>query len=148
MPATKQDVPHILNIVKQAFVQYCSAIGITTIAALCETEQDILDDMRQKEIYIAYCDGVPVGSIRLKVNEDSAFISRFSILPEYQSLGIGSEILSFVDGLLTAYGVKQVELYSAIENQRLQEFYTRNGFKVISIDSSRGYQRGLLQKEF
>ncbi len=144
--ATEQDVDNIITIVKQAFIQYCTVIGIKTIEALCETEQDVRNDMNTKKIYLAYHNNIPVGTIRIEIKDRKAFISRFSILPEYQSMGIGSNLLSYVDEVLKALQVESVELYSAVQNIQLKNFYIRNGYEIISIDESRGYERGLFKK--
>lgn len=144
--AKEHDVESIITIVKKAFVQYCNVIGIKTIEALCETEQEVRDDLNHKQIFMAYCDSAPVGTIRIEIKDKKAFISRFSILPEYQSMGIGSKILSYVDEILKASQVESVELYSAVQNIQLKNFYIRNGFEIVSIDESRGYQRGLFRK--
>ncbi len=144
--ATEQDVENIITIVKQAFVQYCTVIGINTIEALCETQQEVRDDMKHKQIYMAYYNNIPVGTIRIEIKDKKAFISRFSILPEYQSMGIGSKILSYVDEIFHDLQVESVELYSAVQNIQLKNFYIRNGYEIISIDESRGYERGLFRK--
>ncbi len=144
--AAEADVKSIVNIVKESFVQYCNAIGIGTIEALRESEQDVLNDMLHKHVYVAYWDGIPVGSVRIEIKNEKAMLSRFAILPEYQSLGIGSKILSFVENTLAPLQIEAIELYSAVENSRLKEFYISKGYHVVSIDDSKGYQRGLFIK--
>lgn len=145
--AGESDVKSIINIVSRSFVQYCKAIGINTIEALEESEQNVLDDIAHKYVYLAYWEDKPVGSIRIEIKERKATISRFAILPEYQALGIGSEILAFAEKSLDPLKIESVELYSAVDNIRLKDFYIHKGYSIISIDDSKGYRKGLFQKK-
>lgn len=147
-PATVQDVKSISEIVKKAFEQYCKAIKIQTIEALSEQEDDIKKELLTKQIYIACIDDMPVGSIRISLELKRAFISRFSILPQYQGAGIGGKLLAYVDEQLIHQKVTSVELYSTTENERLKNFYLAHGYQIISTDNTRGYQRGLYHKEY
>ena len=145
--ATEYDVKNIANITRKSFIQYCSAIGIDTVDALQESDKDILDDIRKKIVYKIYWKERIVGSIRVEIKSEKATISRFSILPEYQCLGIGSKMLSFVEQILVFAKIDWIELYSAVDNKRLKDFYISKGYKILSIDNSKGYRRGLFQKK-
>ncbi len=145
-PAAESDVKSIAGIVKKSFVQYCNAIGIDTMEALQESEQDVRRDLLHKHVYVAYWEGIPVGSLRVEIKGEKAYISRFAILPEYQGLGIGSEMLSFAEKSLVSSPAEMVELYSAVENSRLKDFYLSKGYQIASIECSKGYQRGLFRK--
>jgi len=41
--------------------------------------------------------------------------------------------------------IETVELYSAVENSQLKNFYIHKGYHIVSIDDSKGYQRGLFK---
>jgi GNAT superfamily N-acetyltransferase len=144
--ATEPDVKYIVEIVRKSFDQYCKAIGINTIEALQESEQDVLDDMLYKHVYLAYWDAELVGSMRLEMKKEKAVLSRFAILPDYQGLGIGRVLLSFAEKTAASLGIGSIELYSAVENTKLRYLYTSQGYRIASIDDSKGYQRGLFQK--
>ena len=144
--ASEYDVEDIINIVKQSFAQYCNAIGINTIKALRENDLDVLHDIQCKHVYVVYLEEIPVASIRIEIKNEKAKVSRFAILPEYSSLGIGSKVLSLVEEILLPSQVEVIELYSAIDNERLKNFYIYNGYQIVSIDNSKEYRRGLFQK--
>lgn len=145
--ASEADITSIVSIVKLSFIQYCNAIGIDTIEALMESEQDVRKDMLQKQVYVAYLDDKAVGSIRIQIEGEKAFVSRFAILPDYQRMGIGSQMLTFIESFLASRKIIAIELYSAVDNHPLKEFYLRKGFQIVSVDASRGYHRGLFRKE-
>lgn len=145
-PAVKSDVEDIAKIVKESFTQYCNMIGINTTDALCESEEDILNDIINKYVYIIYWEEIPVGSIRVEIKNNKSFISRFAVLPDYQCLGIGSKVLSFIEKYLISLQIETVELYSAVQNNRLKDFYLKKGYQIISINNLKGYQRGLFRK--
>ena len=145
--ATVSDAKYILEIIRESFVDYCNIIGIDTVEALEEKENDILNDIIEKSVYVACLDGFIIGSVRVEMKGLLAYISRFATLPEYQSLGVGGELLSYVENDLLSLGIRIFELYSAVENIRLKEFYISKGYSVVSVDESKGYIRGLFRKE-
>lgn len=145
--ATQADVRSILYIVKEAFIQYCVTIGSHTTEALLESEDDIRSDLENKVVYVACMNNTPVGSARIEKEGDKLILSRFAILTDYQGYGIGSVILSHIEEDFSKDDVKTIELYSAIENHKLKEFYLHKGFQIVSISENRGYKRGVFQKE-
>ena len=77
--ATYDDIDAIAKITSEAFVKYAQLIGMPTTAALNETAEDIKKDIDENMILVAFVDGVPVGSVRVKVDieEKSAYLERF-----------------------------------------------------------------------
>ena len=145
--ATESDVKCVQNIVKQSFVQYCNALGIDTVDALCESERDVLSDIYNNKVYLAYHVDEPIGTIRVLIKNKKAFIFRFAVLPEYQGLNVGSELLLFVENLLCSLQLETAELYSATEISELKNFYFSRGYCIMSTDCSNGYKRGLFRKK-
>ena len=141
------DAESIVGIVKQSFVQYCRVIGLETIDALQESEDDVILAMESMSVYIAYYDGKPVGSFRLKQDGNKVILSRFAVLPEFQRLGIGSKILKYAEESSRRSDVEMIELYSATEHRKLKNYYIRHGFKVVEVSEAKGYKRGVFQKQ-
>ncbi|MEG1860036.1 MAG: GNAT family N-acetyltransferase, partial [Christensenellaceae bacterium] len=96
--ATENDAPEILAITKLAFDLYAKEIRKReSVAALYETLDDVKNDIRNKNVYIARIDGEMAGSVRFEILTDGiAYLSRFSIDPEAQNLGIGGLLLEKV----------------------------------------------------
>lgn len=145
--ATNEDIQAILHIVKEAFIEYCHIVGITSIEALCETEADVQSDLLQKNVYVACRDGKILGTARIATKEKKAILSRFAILPEAQGAGIGSALLAHIEQELRSSKIERIELYSAVGNVRLKDYYLRKGFEIQKISNARGYERGVFQKK-
>ncbi|NLC69512.1 MAG: GNAT family N-acetyltransferase [Clostridiaceae bacterium] len=144
------DAKIIQEIVRAAFKKYVKDAGITEkINALTETIKDIKNDIRTKEVFIASFRGVPAGTIRVEIKPDNtAFITRFGVLPEYQNNGIGKALLNHADKQLVSRGIKKVYLHTASRYRELICFYYNMGFYVDSTTKDRGYTRVLMVKEY
>ena len=68
--ANEYDVHAIMQITKQAFQQYIRLAGLTDIEALNETEEQVLNDIKNKIVLIATINEIPVGSVRLDINDE------------------------------------------------------------------------------
>lgn len=144
------DVEAIHAIISEAFKKYVNDAGITVkIDALEETCEDIIRDINSKEVFIAFIEDIPVGTIRVEIKADNtAYITRFGVMPRYQNNGIGKALISYVDKLLISKGIKKVYLYTASKHRELVRFYYSMGFYVDSTTKDKGYTRALMVKEY
>lgn len=148
--AVESDAEAIYNILKKAFKDYISRAGITgTVELLNETIEDIKNDLRTKEVFIGLIDNVPTGTIRVAIQDDNtAYISRFGVLPEYHNIGVGKALIKLVDKYLISKQVKKVYLHTASNYKELVIFYYNLGFYIDSTSKDKGYVRALLVKNF
>jgi len=148
--ATVEDIPEIQKITQEAFQKYMELAGLTgKIAALEETYEDIKRDIETKEVFVAYIDGIPVGSARVEVFPDkTAYFSRFGVRLNYQNNGVGKAIMNVVDMAMRELGVKKLYLHTASKIFSLVRFYYGRGFYIESTSTDRGYIRALLCKEY
>jgi len=149
--ATEAEIPAIMKITREAFAQYCELAGIppARIAATNETEEEVARDIATKEVYVAFIDDVPVGSVRVEMLEDNrARLSRFGIRSDHQNHGIGKILMNVVDTGMRQKGIKFLELYTASKFQLLVRFYYGRGFYIEEVTSDKGYLRAKLIKEY
>jgi len=148
--ATPEDIYEIKKITAQAFKEYDRlAGGINGLDALTETDEDIMHDIETKVVFVAFMDDSIVGSVRVKVNDDNtAYLSRFAVSPEFQNLGIGKALMNLVDIHMRHIGVKHMELHTASKITTLIRFYYGRGFYIDSTSKDRGYIRALLCKDY
>lgn len=149
LPALISHAPSILNVTREAFIKYVREAEIpNSIDALNETVLDIEKDIREKKVFIAEVDGVLCGSIRINVNsERKAYISRFGVLTDYQSLGVGRALVEEVMKYLEEIDVHTTILHTAANYSNLVRFYNQLGFTIQEITYDRGYPRALMKKE-
>ncbi|NMB33734.1 MAG: GNAT family N-acetyltransferase [Clostridium sp.] len=144
------DAKAIQGIIEEAFEKYIKDTGFSgTMEALGESVKDIKNDIESKEVFIAMIDDLPVGTIRIQISPDNtAYISRFGVRPQYHDMGIGRSMMLLVDKLLISSGVKKVSLHTASKYRELMRFYYGGNFYVDSTTKDRGYVRALMVKYY
>lgn len=147
--ASPEDADMIIKITAEAFNKYRELAGTSyPLAALNETRAEVLDDIKNKLVLVAYINGKVVGSVRVAVNGETAYLSRFAVSPDYQNLGIGKALINLVDINMKVLGVKQIQLHTASKISSLIKFYYGRGFYIDSTSKERDYIRALLCKDY
>ena len=146
--ASEEDAPAVFAILQSAFSEYARLTGLSKVEALAETVDDIRREIASKAVYIAVIDTVIVGTVRLDIHEDEAYLSRFAVDGQSRNMGIGKSLMSVVDKYLLNRGVKSVSLHTASRHFDLMRFYYSRGFFVEAVETDRGYLRAKLKKEY
>ena len=148
--AETSDAMAVKEIMKIAFEKYIRDSGIsTTVEALTETIEQIELDIKNKYVYMAFMDGIPVGSFRITLcNDATALLTRFGVVTGFSNRGIGNELLAFIDILAEKLKINKLMLNTAVSHTKTMNFYLKRGFYVDSAENSRGYERALLIKEY
>jgi len=95
--AMHEDANAIYDITKQAFKIYAEKVGITAFSALTETFDNIEKDIETKEVFIASQEDLPVGCVRVQINDDNtAYITRLAVRADFQRAGIGRTLIEAV----------------------------------------------------
>ncbi|MBP7175580.1 MAG: GNAT family N-acetyltransferase [Thermoclostridium sp.] len=146
--AEVSDASEVYAIIQSAFREYALTAGLTEVDALRETVADIKMEIRDKVVYIALIDKVVVGTIRVDISGDTAYISRFAVNSSHRNIGIGKSLMNLVDKYLISKHVRQVSLHTASRYYILMRFYYGRGFYVESVTHDRGYPRARLVKDY
>lgn len=147
--AQYSDIDSIMKITHEAFTEYAQMVGVDTLDALTETYDDVKLDIDTKLVLIALSDGMPLGAVRVAVNDNNtAYLSRFAVKTNNQNMGVGKSIMSLVDKIMIKRGVKRISLHTGSKITPLIRFYYGRGFYIESTDTSKGYIRALLVKDY
>jgi len=147
--AVYDDIEIISEITKDAFTEYAKKLGVDKVDALCESFEDIKNDIDTKLVFIASEKGIPMGVVRVAVDDDAnAYLSRFAVRTSNHNSGIGKYLISVVDDEMIKKGVKKISLHTGSDVISLMNFYSGRGFTVESTDNKRGYKRALLVKHY
>ncbi len=147
--ASTEDIDEIIKITEEAFEKYREMAKTDyPLPALKETREQVESDIKNKLVLVAYINGKVVGSVRVSVNGETAYLSRFGVSPDYQNLGIGKALMNLVDINMKVLGVKQIQLHTAAKVKSLIVFYYGRGFYVDSTSKERDYIRALLCKDY
>lgn len=146
--AQTEDAKRIAEITGEAFLQYIKVAGIKDTPALHENEEDVIEDIKTKDVYVAVVEEEIVGSVRIqKLDEDSVYLSRFGVSMAHQNLGIGKLLMNYLDAVLSQQKVKHIVLHTASKATPLMKFYYNRGFYVDDVSKEKGYIRVLLKKD-
>ncbi len=148
--ASRDDVPAIKKITKDAFLKYCEMAGLDyDIEALNETSEDVLHDIETKEVFVVFIDDEPVGAVRIELLDNhEAYLSRFAVKSTQRNNGIGKILMSVVDKVMRENNVKILRLHTGAHVTPLIRFYYGRGFYINSVEHSRGYPRAELIKDY
>lgn len=149
LPAKEEDAPEILRITRLAFERYAKEIRRReSVAALRETLEDVIDDIRNKHVFIVRIDGEAVGSVRFEIVADGiAYLSRFAMHPDVQDLGLGGLLLEKVKLECVQLGVRAITLHTASRMRSTVSFYLKNGYYIHSISRDSDYIRAFMVNE-
>lgn len=147
--AEEADAPAILDLTKLAFERYAREVRKReSIAALRETLEDVLSDIRTKHVYTVRMDGELAGSVRVQImDEGIAYLSRFSMHPDAQNLGLGGLLLEKVKLECLGLGVRAITLHTASKMRSTVAFYLKNGYYIHSISRDSDYIRAFMVNE-
>ncbi|MDR1093050.1 MAG: GNAT family N-acetyltransferase [Clostridiales bacterium] len=148
-PAKLEDAAEVMKITRVAFKVYQQALrSDAPLSALTETIDDVCADIRDHSVYLAEEDGLVLGSIRVeRLSADLAYIYRFSVNPEENNSGIGSQLLARALDDCSKRGYSVVALHTNSKYFKLARYYYGKEFYVHSTTTGRGYIRALFVKE-
>ena len=146
--ATPADAEAIQEIMQDAFRKYERDLGMSGhVTALKETVEDIRRDIEEKTVLVGFVDGVAVGSVRVEIMGDLAYLSRFGVRSAITKSGIGGMLIDRVEVLCREQSVRAIALHTSSRMFGLIRFYYGHGYFIHSTETSRGYIRALLVHE-
>lgn len=147
-PASLEDAKLVQEITQDAFARYVEKSSINeTIDALEESVEDIERDIATGFVFIAFINNKPAGSFRILFDdENTARIARFGVTTEFRRIGVGNQLIYHAETILKEEGVKEVYLFTALNNKRLLHFYRRHKYFLDSVEGTGSYPRAKLVK--
>ena len=150
-----EDLPMCLDTIHRAFKRNCERFGFTkenypSCAAFMTLEELTKAKKTGTHIYAAWIGGEIAGCVQLKRGEDKVYhFKRFAVLPEYQHVGIGKELVSFCRYKAKLYGGKKLRLLMVYENEPLRKLYESYGFTLVETmqDEAHPFICGIYEME-
>jgi len=131
--ATIEDVPELMDLQKIAFTQVAQEVNWPEIPNLHESLEHAVEDFpHYTTLKMINDEGCIVGSIRGNVENDSLYIGRLMVLPQYQGHGYGSELIRRIEAELPHSRAWLNTCEQLLGNVRL---YSRHGY--IPFDHER-----------
>ncbi|SJZ31363.1 GNAT family N-acetyltransferase [Selenihalanaerobacter shriftii] len=137
----------VFNLTKRAFQDYNDPNLFPTTPGLLESKEEVISDIKNKEVLIAYVNDKPVGSVRFYSDNGKEFyLFRLGVLNKYQSQGVGKKLISEVEARVKDQGGERITLYSAYRLKELLAFYQSLGYEIIGTKDDSDYTRAIISK--
>lgn len=88
-------------------------------------------DLHEDAVIVAEEDGKIIGNMYLvHFGTRVCNFFRLAVDPEYQGRGVGTALLEYAEQMQKAKGVTGIGFFVDTENQELQSFYAKRGFRA------------------
>ena len=162
--ADKSDAGELSKLLRGAMLTYCVNSGISSYMLEAMTESiGVIEDRVTHNTCMCFFDGSKaVATITLSLTstpqkysfsnkthsflsrfDKVGYISRFAVKEDLRQAGLGIMLMDKAIELAKEKGCQALLLHSCASNKPMVEFYSNRGFKLIDVEDSRGYDRGL-----
>ena len=129
------DLKEILDLQHLAYITEAKRFNNMNIKPLTETLNELIEEFNKGIVLKLTIDNKIVGSIRAYEKDDTAYIGKLMVHPEYRNKGYESMLLKEIE---ECYKNKRYELFTStrsIENIRMYERVGYKQFKTEKIDN-------------
>ncbi|MEM0489707.1 MAG: GNAT family N-acetyltransferase [Ignisphaera sp.] len=88
---------------------------------------------KRARIYVAIVDEKVVGFAIVYKKRNNAYIDALAVDIKYRGKGIGSCLLSYIEGVLSREGVEKIYLTVKNHNNKALGIYIKNGYKISNV---------------
>ena len=124
--ASVEDAGEILALQKLAYVSEAEIYHDFTIPPLTQTPEQMEEDFEKQHVLKAVMDGKIVGSVRAHVNENTCYVGRLIVHPEFRNQGIGTLLMKNIEGCFS--GAARFELFTGHLSEGNLRLYRRLGY--------------------
>ncbi len=135
----KDEYEECAGVIRDSFITVAKDFNITRENAPTNPAfagSDALVEMKEKgiELYGAFDSTGCVGFVAIeRADENTCYMERLAVLPEYRHKGLGGRLLAFVFDAAGNSGAKKVSIGIINENIILKDWYSRHGFIETGI---------------
>lgn len=127
--ATFEDLPDILALQKLCYNENARRYNNDRITPLIQTQQEIENEF-SSYVFLKVINGSSIiGSIRAKERNDTCFIGRIFVHPDYQNRGIGTRLMRSVEKRFTH--LPRFELFTGFKDKKNIRLYKKLGYSIF-----------------
>jgi len=124
-----KDLNKILELQKMAFQEEAQIYDQFHIPPLTQTLENIQEEFRQKTFLKALENNRIIGSVRANIKDNTCYIGRLIVHPEFQNQGIGGILMSEIEKLFSH--AKRFELFTGNKSEKNIYLYKKLGYRII-----------------
>lgn len=100
-----------------------------TIPPLTQTVEELEEDFIDHIFLKAYVDGQIIGSVRARLHNDTCYIGRLIVHPDFQGSGIGTKLMNEIEHCVA--GAARFELFTGYKSERNLYLYRKLGYRKL-----------------
>ena len=126
--ADKSDAAEILELQRIAYQSEAEIYNDYSIQPLTQTLEQITAEFDESVILKAVVDGKIVGSVRAYEKDNTAYIGKLMVLPDYQNHGLGKSLLCAIED---AFQGRRFELFTGFKSEKNIAVYEKSGYRLF-----------------
>ncbi|SBT67958.1 Ribosomal protein S18 acetylase RimI [Micromonospora sediminicola] len=131
-PAVVADAGEILTVQRAAYLVEAQRYRDVFLPPLTETLDEVRAALTGPDVVLAARRGPRlVGSVRARIDGDTAHVGRLSVAPDQQGHGVGGRLLAAVEQAC-AGRVARFALFTGAQSAENLGLYTRRGYRVVT----------------
>jgi len=130
--ADKTDAAALLELQKLAYQSEAALYNDYNIPPLTQTLGELKKEFEEKIIFKAIDSGRIVGSVRASAHDDTCYIGRLIVHPEFQRKGIGTQLMLTLEKGFPL--LKRFELFTGALSEGNIRLYKRLGYRICRTD--------------
>ncbi len=130
--AEVSDAEEILSLQKLAFKSEAEIYKDFNIAPLIQTLEEIKRDFGDQVFLKAVIKGKIIGSVRAFAKEDSCYIGRLIVHPDFQNQGIGTKLIKEIEGVFNLS--RRFGLFTGHKSEKNIHIYQKLGYKTFKME--------------
>jgi ribosomal protein S18 acetylase RimI-like enzyme len=127
--ATISDADEILILQKLAYRSEVEIYNDFNIPPLLQTLENIQEDFEKQFFLKAVIDGRIIGSVRAYQKEETCYIGRLIVHPDFQDKGIGKKLMNEIEKIFST--CHRFELFTGDRSERNLYLYQKLGYKIF-----------------
>jgi ribosomal protein S18 acetylase RimI-like enzyme len=127
--ADLEDADEILDLQKMAYQSEAALYNDWSIPPLTQTLEQIRKEFESKVFFKATHQERIIGSVRAFQNDDSCFIGRLIVHPNFQRNGIGTKLMERIERHFPTAG--RFELFTGNRSENNIRFYHKLGYREM-----------------
>ena len=126
--AKENELEEILELQYLAYQTEAALFGTNDIPPLKQTLEEVKAEFRDGTIIIVKDGSKIIGSVRMKEKDNTVYIGKLMVHPDYRRKGIGSSLLSEVEKI---YPHRRYELFTSTRSVDNIRLYKSLGYKIF-----------------
>jgi ribosomal protein S18 acetylase RimI-like enzyme len=125
--ANVDDLTEILELQVRAYQSEAEIYNDYSIEPLIETPLQLQEQYEHKVFLKAVLDSRIVGSVRGYLKRETVHIGRLAVEPKFQNLGIGTQLISFIEAYFPT--AERYELFTGNKSVNNLKLYNKLGYR-------------------